>query len=183
MRFFIAAALGSAALLTACHSASDSAPAAADPAVLIRNDFEGSAGWGEGGNTSITSAKAHDGRWSMHVAPELPFGYTFALPLGEISPQPIQKMMLHAWALRPEAGSTAQLVVQVENSKTDEGKVFYAKLPLDEEVPTVGEWKEFSVPLTLPTSAKGTNVLKLYLWNGAATAPTYLDGLTLRKAD
>lgn len=168
-------------LATACGRAAD-APAPPDAATLMASDFEQSAGWGGTEQPSLTAAQAHSGHTAVLVSPQVPFGYTFARTLDELSPGKIpQKMELTAWVLRTAAGSTAQLVVQVDASQTDETKVAYASLPLAEAVPKFGEWTAVKLPIALPANAVGTNRLKVYLWNNQATTPTYLDDVALRR--
>ena len=167
-------------LLAACQPAT-TAPTATSPDVLTTTDFEQSIGWGDADGASLTTEKAHSGRWSVRVQPDVPFGFTYARQLGDLSTTPMHTLQLDAWALRVAAGSTAQLVVQVTASKTDETNVFYYAHPLATAVPTLGEWTAVRVPINLPTSASGNNRLKVYIWNGSATAPTYLDDVTLRR--
>ncbi|MBJ6107448.1 hypothetical protein JAO73_00385 [Hymenobacter sp. BT523] len=182
MRF--SAALVSAALLSACHSNNEpNGRNPADAAVLATADFEQSIGWGDADPASLTTEKAHSGQWSVRVKPEAAFGYTYARQLKDLSPTPLTRLLLEGQVLRAAPGSTAKLVVQVDASPTDETKVFYAALPLEQSVPKIGEWTAVSLPITLPTSATGTNRIKIYLWNDQGTAPTYLDDLTLRKAN
>ena len=156
MRFFAASAFVAFGFLPACHSASDSAGALAqDSSVLMSNDFEHNIGWGGADLSSFSKEKAHSAHWSLRVTPESPYSFTFAQPLGELSSTPIQKMQLEAWVLRVAGGSTAQVVVQVDASKTDDKKVFYATLPLAEAVPTFGTWTAIHLPISLPTSKVG----------------------------
>lgn len=170
-------------LLSACKANSDSAAGAADAAVLTTANFEQSIGWGDADPASLTTEKAHSGKWSVRVKPDVPFGYTYSRTLGELSATPLTRMQLQGWVLRVAPGSTAKLVVQVNAGSTDETKVLYTAFPVEQAVPKFGEWTAVSVPLTLPTSAAGTNKIKVYLWNDQGTAPTYLDDVTLRKAD
>lgn len=182
MRFLPIAFWGGAAVLllaTACGRATD-APAP-DAATLMASDFEQSLGWGPE-QPSLTTAQAHSGHTAVLVSPQVPFGYTFARTLDELSPGKLpQKLELTGWVLRTAAGSTAQLVVQVNASKTDETKVLYASLPLAEAVPKFGEWTAVKLPITLPAAAAGANQLKVYLWNNQGTSPTYLDDVALRR--
>jgi hypothetical protein len=172
--------LAAPSLLTACNSAAG--PAAPDAAVLMYNDFEHSAGWGGVAQPSLTTAKAHGGRVAVLASPEVPFSYTFARTLEELSPGKVpQQLELTGWVLRTAAGSTARLVLQVDASPTDETRVFYASLPVAEAVPKFGEWTAVKLPIALPATATGTNRLKVYLWNDAGTSPTYLDDVALRR--
>jgi hypothetical protein len=169
--------------LTACQSDHRAGPTAADdPTVLMHNDFETSAGWGPA-NPTLTTEKAHSGHWSLRTTPEQPFSYTYTRPLSELSSTPFRRLRLEAQALRTAEGSTAKLIVQVDASATDETKVFYSNLPLATAAPKVGDWTTVNLPITLPTSVQSTNVLKIYLWNDQATAPSYLDDVVLRRAE
>jgi len=169
--------------LSACHSNSNSANRGSeDPAVLTSADFEQSIGWGDADPNSLTTEKAHSGKWSVRVKPDVPYGYTYARTLGDMSSTPLTRLVLEGQVLRVAAGSTAKLVVQVNTSPTDDTKVFYTAFPVEQTVTKFGEWTPVSVPIALPTSAAGTNKIKVYLWNDQATAATYLDDVVLRKA-
>ena len=170
-------------LLPACHDNSDPAVRRTDdPAVLTTADFEQSIGWGDADARSLTTEKSHSGRWSVRVKPDVPFGYTYARTLSELSPAPLTHLVLEGWVLRVAAGSKAKLVVHLCASPTNEKLVFYTAFPVEQAVPKFGEWTAVSVPITLPTSAAGPNKMKVYLWNNQSTTPTYLDDVTLRKA-
>ena len=176
-RLLSVASLG---LLAACGG--NPAPTAPDAAVLLNNDFEHSLGWGGAAQPSLTTARAHSGRVAVLASPEVPFSYTFARTLQEISPGKVPTQLeLTGWVLRTAAGSTARLVVQVDASATDESRVFYAALPVAEAVPKFGEWTAVKLPFALPATASGANRLKVYLWNDAGTSPTYLDDVALTE--
>lgn len=167
-------------LLTACGEATK--PTTPDAAMLLDNDFEHSLGWGGVPQPSLTTARAHSGRVAVQASPEVPFSYTFASTLEELSPGKLPTQLeLTGWVLRTAAGSTARLVVQVDASATDESRVFYTALPVAEAVPKFGEWAAVKLPFTLPATASGANRLKLYLWNDTGTSPTYLDDVVLRR--
>ncbi|AMR27910.1 hypothetical protein A0257_12980 [Hymenobacter psoromatis] len=167
-------------LATACHQAAP-APAASDANTLMSNDFEHSLGWG-GEQPSLTTARAHSGRAAVLASPQQPFSYTFARPLGELCPGALpHRLELTGWVLRTAAGSTARLVVQVVASRTDDTGVAYAALPLASATPRFGEWVAVKLPVELPATATGTNLLKVYLWNDQGTSPAYLDDVVLRR--
>jgi hypothetical protein len=182
MRFF--ASLLLVGVLAGCHSSSDSASRTIDnPAVLTAADFEQSIGWGNADPVSLTTEKAHSGKWSVRVKPNVPYGFTYSRTLGEMSTTPLTRLVLEGWALREAAGSTAKLVVQVDASATDETKVFYVAYPIEQAVPKIGEWTAIQVPISLPVGTAGTSKVKIYLWNDQATAATYIDDLLVRKAE
>jgi hypothetical protein len=171
-------------LLAACHGNADSpARTGTDASVLAAADFEQSIGWGDADPASLTTEKAHSGRWSVRVKPDVAFGYTYARLLGDLSPKPLTDLRLEGWVLREAAGSTAKLVVQVSASATDDTKVLYTAFPVAEAAPQVGVWAPIAVALRLPSSATGTNRIKVYLWNDQGTAATYLDDVVLRKTN
>ncbi|MBD2723438.1 hypothetical protein [Hymenobacter armeniacus] len=171
-------------LLAACRSDSNSAArSGTDASVLATADFEQSIGWGNADAASLTTEKAHSGQWSVRVKPEVAFSYTYSRQLRDLSPTPLTRLVLEGQVLRVAAGSTAKLVVQVNASPTDDTKVFYAALPVEQDVPKFGEWTAVRLPINLPTSATGANNIKIYLWNDQGTAPTYLDDVRLRKAE
>ena len=163
--------------LGACNSAT---PAVVDsPDRLMHNDFEQAVGWGGAGEGSLTTTKAHSGKWSVQVTPSIPFGFTFERTLGGLAAQLPHKMRLRGWALRTTPGSNAQVVVQVNASATDTTKIFYAALPLASTVREFDKWQEVSLPFTLPATAGPGNVVKIYLWRDQATTPAYLDDVAL----
>ena len=176
--------LGALGLLSACHAdgGSSSRPVS-DASVLTTSDFEQTIGWGDSDSPSLTTERAHSGKWSVRVTPDVPFGYTYSRTFGNMSSTPLTHLVVEGWALRTAPGSTAKLVVQINVSATDETKVSYSAFPIEQAVPKFGEWTAISVPITLPTGTKGANKLKMYLWNDQGTSPTYLDDVILRKAE
>lgn len=149
---------------------------------LMANDFEASVGWNEAQEGSLTTEKAHSGRWSVQVQPATPFSYTFVRQLGQLDPKLTRNYQLKGWALRASTGSMGSLVVQVNKSSSDTAKVYYGALPIGDAVKAFNKWEAISMPVTLPASASADNVVKVYLWNDKATAPTYLDDLELTAA-
>ncbi|UOQ73508.1 hypothetical protein [Hymenobacter cellulosilyticus] len=164
--------------LTACNSG----PSTTATDSLLANDFEASAGWGDVQEGSLTTDKAHSGRWSIQTNPSIPFSYTYVRQLGRLDPKLTRSYQLKGWAMRTSTGSTGSLVVQVNKSSTDTTKVFYGALPIGDAVKSFNKWEAISLPFQLPASAAAENVVKIYLWGDKATAPTYLDDLELTAA-
>lgn len=176
MRFSLAL-LPSLLLAAACGQA----PAPAAPP-LMATDFDQCLGWGGGDQSALTMAQAHSGRVATLASPQVPFSYTFARHLEQLSPtKKLHQLELTAWVRRTDAGSTAKLVAQVDVSDTDETHVFYAAVPVAEAVPGFGEWAAMKIPIALPATIEGTNKLKVYLWNGPGTSATYLDDVALTE--
>ncbi|TGE20597.1 hypothetical protein E5K00_21625 [Hymenobacter aquaticus] len=182
MKFTHTLPLAWAALL-ALASCQQSAPDTTIPDnQLMANDFEASVGWNEVQEGSLTTAKAHSGRWALQVEPSIPFSYTFVTPLGRLDPKLTRSYVLQGWALRASTGSTARLVVQINKSAQDTAKVYYGSLALADAVKSFDKWEEVSLPFTLPATASAENVVKIYLWNEQGTAPSFLDDLVLTAA-
>ena len=176
MRFSLAS-LSFLLLAAACGQVP--APSTTAPP-LMATDFDQCLGWGGGDQSALTTAQAHSGRVATLASPQVPFSYTFARHLEQLSPtKKLHQLELTAWVRRTDAGSLAKLVTQVDVSDTDETHVFYAATPVAEAAPALGEWVAVKVPITLPATAEGTNKLKVYLWNDQATSPTYLDDVAL----
>lgn len=147
----------------------------------MHSGFEESLGWGGAAAGSLTTARAHTGHVAVLASPQVPFSYTFARTLGELGlGGGARRLELTGWALRTAAGSTAQLVVQVDASATDQARVYYAALPVAQVVSTFGEWQPVQLPVELPANTQATNQLKVYLWNDQGTTPTYLDDVALQ---
>lgn len=163
--------------LGACHGASSDG--GGNKNRLMHNDFEQSVGWGGAAEGSLTTAKAHAGRWAVQVTPEIPFGFTFERPLGQLGTSLTRKLRLQGWALRANPGSNAKLVVQVTASATDTATVFYGSLRLADAVREFDKWTAVSYPFRLPAAAAAGNLVKIYLWRDQATAPAYLDDVEL----
>jgi hypothetical protein len=168
-------------LAAGCSPSASTDQAPADSS-LMSNDFEASVGWNEAAEGSLTTDKAHSGRWSVQVSPGTPFSYTYVRQLDRLDPKISRAYEIRGWALRASTGSTARLVVQVNKSQADTTKVFYGNLELGSAVKKFNEWEAITLPVTLPATAAGENMVKVYLWNDKATAPTYLDDLQLVAA-
>lgn len=173
--------VGCAFALGACQPATPTS--GEDSKRLMHNDFEQSVGWGGASEGSLTTAKAHAGKWAVQVNKDTPFGFTFERTLGALAAQVPRKMRLQAWALRANPGSNAKLVVQVNTSPTDTAKVFYGALPLAGAVREFDKWTAVSYPFSLPARAAAGNVIKIYLWQDQATTPAFLDDVQLFTED
>jgi hypothetical protein len=164
-------------MLSGCKQSSTSG--ANEPGMLMANDFEASVGWNDVQDASLTTEKAHSGHWSILAKPDVPFSYTYVRRLDKLDPKLGRNYELRGWAQRAGAGSNGRLVVHVQKSATDTAKVFYSSIDIGKKVKAFNQWKAISMPILLPASAQGGNMVKIYLWNDQSSAPTFVDDLEL----
>ena len=150
--------------------------------VLSQNDFESMAGWAPA-TPSLTTERAHSGRYAMKVGEGLEFGANFSSPLVQVSPTRLQKLRVSAWALLTNLDTEAQLVVEVKNPADDSQKIFWESFTLNSKVKSVNSWTKVGKTFTLPATLNPTDELRVYLWRGASPAAVYLDDVELTRED
>ena len=149
---------------------------------LAFNNFEAVAGWTSGVPVpSLTSEKAHSGRYAVQVTPAVEYALGFASAQGRLSVYPLTKLRVRAWVNLPNAKATAVLVTEV---KDPAGKtIFWDGINLSKEVETFNRWVEVDKTLTLPPNQSETNELRVYLWRNQSTQGAFLDDLQLLSAN
>lgn len=177
-RVSVAAAMG-LLVLAGCSSNTETET----PANLItQNDFEGLDGWVPG-TPSLTTEKAHSGRFSTKVDKDAEYSLSYVNLLGKASAARIQKIKLSGWVLLAGPKATATVVVQVVDPAQDNKQVFWEGIDLSKEVKKTNEWTEVSKEFTLPANLEAGHQLRVYMWRGGAEQPAYLDDLTLTKSE
>lgn len=160
--------------LTACSrdtSRKVPVPAPATNRVLVTTSFEEMDGW-VAETPSLTLERARTGRYAIKVDQNTEFSLTYLNQLARLSPKRFDKVRLTAWGYLTAPGS-ASLVFQI--TRADQTTAFYEKI----DISRVNTWEQVSKVLTLPAVLDPTDQVKVYLWRAAATAPVYLDDLTL----
>ncbi|QIL76366.1 MULTISPECIES: carbohydrate binding domain-containing protein [Hymenobacter] len=159
-------------LTTACsQNGSEKNPAGAAGRVLVSTSFEELEGWIPE-NPSLTQEKAHTGRYSVKIDPGTEFSLTYINQLYRLSPKRFDKVRLTAWGQLTAPGSAA-VVFQITHA--DQTTAFYEKIDITE----VNSWGRIDKVLTMPPVLDPADQVKIYLWRATATAPAYLDDLTL----
>ncbi|WP_201977650.1 carbohydrate binding domain-containing protein [Hymenobacter rubidus] len=163
-------------LLAAC---SDKDAAAVQGTVVTRNDFESIQGWNGTDDATISSERAHSGKYAVRVGPANEFGYTYIRSLGKMSIAKVKAVTVSAWVWVPSAQATSSLVVEITHSPEINKPVFYGRMPLVDAVKKFKEWQQVSQTFTLPDSVQTTNQFKCYLWRAGATENVYADDITI----
>ncbi len=162
-------------LLASCSGKGD---AVATGTVVTRNDFESVLGWNGTADASVTTERAHSGKYAVRVGPQNEFGCTYTQSLGRMSVAKIKTVTVSAWVWVPSAQATSSLVVAIARSPELNTPVFYGTIPLT-TAKGFKDWRQVSQTFTLPDSVRDTNQLKCYLWRAGATENVYADDISL----
>lgn len=146
---------------------------------VTHNDFETVEGWYPP-TPSLTTERAHSGRFSVKVDPAIEYGASYTNPLSRVSSQPVRRLRVSAWALRVGQGSQAALVVQVLNPSGTGQQPYWQSLDVSQGVMTFNRWTKVKKTFELPAGLAPTHELRVYLWRTGGTQPVYLDDLELR---
>lgn len=169
---YLAIVLAVGLLATACSQrANEKKSAATAGRVLIDTSFEELEGW-LSETPSLTRERAHTGHYSVKVDPSTEFSLTYINQLYRLSPKRFDKVRLTAWGQLTAPGAAA-IVFQI--TRADQTTVFYEKIDVKE----VNDWGRIDKVLTMPAVLDPADQVKIYLWRATATAPAYLDDLTL----
>jgi Carbohydrate binding domain len=150
--------------------------------LISRNDFESLEGWAPT-NPSLTTVKAHSGRYSVKVDSGVEYGISYISPLSKASPTRLQKVQVSAWVMRMGKDANANLVVEVKNPANDAQKIFWESLEIGKETKAVNEWTEVKKTFTLPATIEAAHELRVYLWRAGATQPVFLDDVVISRAE
>ncbi|GAA4350909.1 hypothetical protein GCM10023185_09080 [Hymenobacter saemangeumensis] len=147
--------------------------------MITRNDFENTQGWGGANEPTVTTEKAHSGKYSITVNPQYEFSHTYIRTLGQMTGGKPKKMTVTAWAWVPDKESTAVIVVDIKHSPENGAQVFYETLDLVPAVQEFKAWRKVSKTFNLPDSIASTNQCKVYLWRGSSPRPVFVDDVSI----
>lgn len=150
--------------------------------LISQNDFESLEGWMPL-NPSVTTEKAHSGRYSLRVGGNVDYSMTYTNALSNVSPTRLQKLDVSGWVMLPAKGSTAKLVVEIRNPADATQGIFWETIDLPEQVKELNKWTEVKKTFTLPANLEPTYELRVYLWRGAAGIPAFLDDLVIARGE
>ncbi|MDB5234646.1 MAG: hypothetical protein JWR44_1639 [Hymenobacter sp.] len=172
--------LGIAALATTLGACSKNNSSDMPEGMVTRNDFENVQGWSGANEPSVTTEKAHSGKYSVVTKPQIDFGYTYARTLGQMTGGKPKKLTVTGWAWVPDKDANATIVVDIKHSPTNGSQVYYAGMELARTVKKFNEWQEVSKTFVLPDSIASINQCKVYMWRGSSPRPVYLDDVTIQ---
>ncbi|NVO31604.1 carbohydrate binding domain-containing protein [Hymenobacter lapidiphilus] len=150
--------------------------------VIARNDFEALEGWIPAA-PSLTTVKAHSGRYSIKVDNGVEYALGYISPLAKVSATRLKKLDVSAWAMIMDKDATASLVVEVRNPADDTQRIFWEALDIGKEVKAVNKWVEVKRTFILPETIEPTYELRVYMWRGGASAPVFLDDIIIARGE
>jgi len=168
-------------LLLGAAACSTSTKKEETPANLVtKNDFESVEGWGVS-STSLTTAKARSGRYSIKVDPEIEYSIGYRNTLLRISDVRIKKLHVHGWVQVSSFKAKAVIVVQVSDPAKGGEQVYWQALDVRNEVKTINRWTQVDQDFELPATVSGNQELRVYMWRTGPEDTTYLDDLEITK--
>ncbi|WP_345119849.1 carbohydrate binding domain-containing protein [Hymenobacter antarcticus] len=174
---FVWSLLTGSVLLTSCAKKDD---ALTKGIAITHNDFESVLGWNGNTDGSVTTERAHSGKYALAVGPQAEYSYTYSSILGKMSTAKIRTITLSAWVWVPSDQVPGSLVLAIAHSPERSTPVFYGDISLAKEVKKFKEWQQVSRTFTLPDSIQDTNQLKCYLWRAGNSENVYADDIALR---
>jgi hypothetical protein len=169
----------SAMALAGCHQ--DSATATAGKQLAF-NDYEAVVGWVPTPPTSVTSERAHSGRYCVKVGPQDEFGMGYTMVLEKIIDHRPHKIRVEAWGYMTDANSTAKIGFQLFNATQD--KVLFSDgIEYADAVKTPGKWVKISKDIVLPGDVAGNQQMRVFLWRSVANSPAYVDDLSISEVE
>lgn len=150
----------------------------------MSNDFESIYGWlPEPQNPTLTTEKAHSGKYSIKVDNVYDFSMTYRTPLGRLHNSRIKKIKIEAWAFVPSAKTPVALITVIDPAEASDKSLLWESLDLNVAVKgEFGKWVKVSKDITVPAEATFNSRLSIYLWrNGPVPGPTYLDDIVIRR--
>ena len=141
-------------LLVSCNQNSDK--------ILVENNFDGLQGWGLE-HSSLTSERAHSGKYAVKVDAYLEYSLAFNQVLGTLSNKKPKKINVELWAYIPSENAKASFVCALADAKTNENK-FWQGFNLVDKTSNYREWVKITKRLELPENIALSDKLTCYLW-------------------
>lgn len=174
-----AGGVGLALLLAGCHY-HQAYPDVREHRVFF-NDFEQLAGWLPEPAPTLTTERAHSGRYSVKVDSAHPFSVTYHFKLGDKFSMRPRRMRLSAWAWVEESGDDAQLTFSMSAPNDPQNKSkLYTQVFLVDNWP-YKRWTHVSRDIDLPPEVSSQAEVAVYLWVNSAYRPVYTDDWELTE--
>ena len=172
--------MAAAALATTLGACSKDSSANLPEGTVTINNFENVQGWGGSSEASVTTERAHSGKYSVMTKPGLDFSYTYINTLGQMTGGKPKKVTVSGWAWVPDKDANAALVLDIKHSPTNGSQVYYSSMEIARTVKKFGGWEQVSKTFDLPDSIASANQCKVYMWRGSSPSPVYLDDVTIQ---
>ena len=141
------------------------------------NDFEHLDGWlpDPAAAATLTTERAHSGRYSVMVDAAHPYSVTYHAKLGELVSLRPRRMRLSAWVWAESTQNNAKLVfaMGLPNDPEDKSKV-YTMVFLADNWP-YRHWTHVSQDIDLPPEVSSQANLSIYLWGNDTPDRVFTD--------
>ena len=147
---------------------------------LMHTSFEELLGWMPELPATITTEKAHTGKYALRVDAQNAYSFTYRATLGSLCNHRPRRLTLSAWVWVPDREQDVILVAALNNPNDPDHPALTKHLYLNDSGP-FGKWKYVSRDLDLPMGIHSNAQLVIYLWKKNATEPVYADDLRLTE--
>lgn len=147
---------------------------------LMHTSFEELLGWLPALPPTLTTEKAHTGKYALRVDAHNAYSLTYRATLGSLCSHRPRRLTLGAWVWVPNRQQDVIIVVALNNPNDPDHPALTKQLYLNDSGP-FGEWKYVSRDLDLPLGTHSNAQLVIYLWNKDASEPVYADDFRLTE--
>jgi hypothetical protein len=145
------------------------------------NDFEHLDGWLPEASPTLTTERAHSGRYAVKVDATHEYSLTYNLKLGDAFTMRPRRMRLSAWAWVEDSGEDAKLIFSLSAPDDPQNKSsLYTQVFLVEHWP-YKRWTHVTRDIELPPEVSSKAKLSVYLWRNSATHAVYTDDWELTE--
>lgn len=148
--------------------------------VMVSSSFENILGFAEQVPPSLTTEKAHTGRYAVRVDAQNQYSLTYHGTLGQLCTTKPRKFIFSAWVWVPRPEDEATLILALTSPDDPEHPLLHKNVYLTDRGP-YGKWKQVRREIDVPGTVNRNTRLALYLWNGTAQQPVYADDWQLAE--
>lgn len=146
--------------------------------ILVSNNFDGLAGWGFE-HPSLTSQRAHSGKYAIKIDPIIPYSMSFNQILGTLTNQKPTRIQVEFWAYIPSAEAKARFVCSFKDLKNGKD-TFYQDFNIIDKTSNYREWAKITKRLEIPAGVNLSDNFSCYLWRPEdSNEAVYLDDLKI----
>jgi hypothetical protein len=145
------------------------------------NDFEHLDGWLPEVSPTLTTERAHSGRYAVKVDATHEYSLTYNLKLGDAFTMRPRRMRLSAWVWLEDSGEDAKLIFSLSAPDDPQDKSnLYTQVFLVDHWP-YKRWTHVTRDIELPPEVSSKAKLSVYLWRNSATHAVYTDDWELTE--
>lgn len=148
--------------------------------VLMHTSFEELVGWAPELPPTLTTEKAHSGKYALRVDGQHPYSPSFRTELAQLVTHRPRRFTLSAWVWVPSFKDDAVFVMAISDPGNPDHPVYSKNLFMTTSGP-FGAWKQVSRDFDLPINVYSKSLITIYLWNSGASAPVYADDVQLTE--